>query len=504
MLNAADVPPTIAGKKQGSRYDINEHICAALDFVRKWDKLIISSCPDFVTTKLWLNDDCIQPGWRKGWDEILSGGEDWDYALRRLLQGTDMSSLPSELVDFRNEIDRLSLDKTVTKEVQALVAQHPISAPLQMNMKVKKLAEVQALAAVIANDCSQNGVKHVLDLGAGQGYLSRILKFQYGLHVLAVDFDQLQTCGAQRIDDRYKQDSNGVGSLIHETLYADPESIEQALYKAWGHEGTLPPIIICGLHACGDLTPTIMRLFVQLDAIRGMACIGCCYNLVSVQGARNVLWKPPGSEIAPTPTAWGFPLSKAATEYCSSKNYKLNRHARMSSLQSTTKWLAEWDQTRASVRKSLYRAVFQKCLQDIPSLSHLLPQRQRRSTEHNEWEPDIRIGRMANGAFANFLTYAQHAIERLQTPPPQYDPKQLARIWEDEMRRDHLEARFNLWWSVRGLIGNVVESLIVLDRYQYLREQSGVATANLLCGFDEVKSPRNWILHAYKKAKPTT
>ena len=39
--------------------------------------------------------------------------------------------------------------------------------------------------------------------------------------------------------------------------------------------------ILTGLHACGDLTPTFLRFFVNCSAAKGLASVGCCYMKLS-------------------------------------------------------------------------------------------------------------------------------------------------------------------------------------------------------------------------------
>ena len=36
--------------------------------------------------------------------------------------------------------------------------------------------------------------------------------------------------------------------------------------------------ILVGLHACGDLTPTMMRVFVNCPAACSLAFVACCYH----------------------------------------------------------------------------------------------------------------------------------------------------------------------------------------------------------------------------------
>lgn len=42
-------------------------------------------------------------------------------------------------------------------------------------------------------------------------------------------------------------------------------------------------LLLTGLHACGDLTPTILRVFARCDDIRGVASVGCCYMKISTK-----------------------------------------------------------------------------------------------------------------------------------------------------------------------------------------------------------------------------
>lgn len=39
--------------------------------------------------------------------------------------------------------------------------------------------------------------------------------------------------------------------------------------------------ILAGLHACGDLTPTLLRVFVNCKAAVGLASVACCYMKMS-------------------------------------------------------------------------------------------------------------------------------------------------------------------------------------------------------------------------------
>lgn len=69
-------------------------------------------------------------------------------------------------------------------------------------MSPKKLHEVEILSGLIASYAKEHEIGSVIDLGAGQGYLSRVLAFQHQLCVLGVDSNTIQTCGAQTTQKR--------------------------------------------------------------------------------------------------------------------------------------------------------------------------------------------------------------------------------------------------------------------------------------------------------------
>ena len=49
--------------------------------------------------------------------------------------------------------------------------------------------------------------------------------------------------------------------------------------------------ILTGLHACGDLTPTFLRFFVNCSTAKGLASVGCCYmKLSDIRWVLKTFW----------------------------------------------------------------------------------------------------------------------------------------------------------------------------------------------------------------------
>jgi hypothetical protein len=121
--------------------------------------------------------------------------------------------------------------------------------------------------------------------------------------VLALDSDEHQTSGAIRRGDNAKKTCEETGtragilqgstSLSHRTVHIGDAASLRTVISSWIAEDTasheIVPIVVVALHACGDLTPTILRFLTnsKLDPpqqwnIVGAVVVGCCYNMMGL------------------------------------------------------------------------------------------------------------------------------------------------------------------------------------------------------------------------------
>ena len=49
-----------------------------------------------------------------------------------------------------------------------------------------------------------------------------------------------------------------------------------------------PRFILVGLHTCGDLAPTLLRVFAESATVVGVVSVGCCFMKLSCDGERDV------------------------------------------------------------------------------------------------------------------------------------------------------------------------------------------------------------------------
>ncbi|XP_037701860.1 methyltransferase-like protein 25 isoform X2 [Choloepus didactylus] len=72
-------------------------------------------------------------------------------------------------------------------------------------MNIKKSHEVQAMSELISSITDFCGIKQVIDLGSGKGYLSSFLSLKYGLKVYGIDSSNINTHGAEERNRKLKK-----------------------------------------------------------------------------------------------------------------------------------------------------------------------------------------------------------------------------------------------------------------------------------------------------------
>lgn len=210
-------------------------------------------------------------------------------------------------------------------------------------MSDKKIHEVKLMSQIIKSVADQQGVSSVIDLGSGQGYLSRALAFDYGLEVLAVDMSEVQTQGALRFDQKALKslannstEQEQLPNLKHVTEKITSENISDVIAR-WSPDSTEDKKwLVTGLHTCGDLSPMILNLFAECQEVSCVVNVGCCYNAL---------------------TATGFPMS----QYLKEKKdlIHVGSTAKVLSCHSPSRWIEEGEQCIKAFDNYFFRALLQ-------------------------------------------------------------------------------------------------------------------------------------------------
>ncbi|KAF9138657.1 Methyltransferase-like protein 25 [Linnemannia schmuckeri] len=242
---------------------------------------------------------------------------------------------------------------------------------------------------------------------------------------------------------------------------------------------------LCGLHACGDLTSNMIKLYLESSATC-LFSVGCCYHWITERYDK-------AGNIAISDGSHGFPLSAAFNRH----KCHLGEHAKMIACQSPERWLEYQKETEDAIHGHYFRALLHKLMVErglYPGPPAVAPV----------------LGRMGKHRLKGFPHYLATAVSRLCLPTDKITPEEAQAAYDEFLDRDLY--RIGILWALRTMLGPLFEGMILLDRATYLHEniigdgdESGdkkatgkKASVQLIAGFDVVESPRNMILVALK------
>ncbi|XP_033989183.1 methyltransferase-like protein 25 [Trematomus bernacchii] len=422
-------------------------------------------------------------------------------------------------------------------------------------MNSKKSHEVQSMSEVVACLAQHCGVKQVIDVGSGKGYLSSFLSLQYGLQVYGIDSSSSNTHGAQERNRKLKKFSrayqkhnkaaraqgkaahspqevseeikpgvegdedsshvDGVGLSQEEEKERDSEpnqeqdfflsalsvdvmqpssprvpssqltdeererrkreSLERKAQNRTSANEMFSPLtsyvtaetelrelideledaVMVGLHTCGDLAPSTLRMFVAKPELSAVCSVGCCYHLLSEE------FDPAGQECLHG--VCGFPLS----QYLRQGSWFCGRNARMSACLA----LERVSLGQGIQMESLfYRAVLHVILRD----------------HYSSFKSEKRVGNVYSKA-KSFVDYVHRALLRLELDESKLSDRDIQDYHDTYKPRMAEMHAFNL---LKVTLAPCIEGLILLDRLCYLKEQEDLSFSALVQLFDPLLSPR--------------
>ncbi|XP_062299748.1 methyltransferase-like protein 25 [Scomber scombrus] len=451
-------------------------------------------------------------------------------------------------------------------------------------MNSKKSHEVQSMSVVVACLAKRCGVKQVIDIGSGKGYLSSFLSLQHGLQVYGIDSSSTNTHGAQernrklkkfsRVYQKHKKTMRAQGETTQslqeelteiksdDVLYGagaksvsqeeeergrppalinssdvdpaverhsepNPEAEELFLSalsvdviqptsprvspshlsteererrkrenlerKAKNRSNSasiefspltsyvtaetelrelineLEDAVMVGLHTCGDLAPSTLRMFVAKPELAAVCSVGCCYHLLTEE------FDPAGQECLHG--VCGFPLS----QYLRNLSCFCGRNARMSACLA----LERVSLGQGIQMESLfYRAVLHVILRD----------------HYSCFKSEKRVGNVYSKS-KSFVDYVRRALRRLDLDESKLSDCDIQDYHDTHRPRMTEMHAFNL---LKVTLAPCIEGLILLDRLCYLKEQEDQSFSALVQLFDPLLSPRCYAVLGLKSCGDRT
>ncbi|KAK3140212.1 hypothetical protein QOZ80_5AG0397680 [Eleusine coracana subsp. coracana] len=356
-----------------------EWMDALADFIRRHRPLLEAHVVNFFKDRLWEMVDaewmeCLRREPVESLLKLPSGcvQEHWPRTLQEIVLTARSLVLPR----MQKSPDSLIPDLHVAS----------IGTVLAQGMNLKKKHEIESLAAMVHAIAKSHGARTVVDVGSGQGYLAQALSFEYRLPVVAIDASShhasVTNARAERIKKHYaakcveNQQLNIPRTVTCHVLSSDTlaaVTLDACKDDNGEHETKTCsdkksqiqepkhscPLILAGLHACGDLSVNMLRVFVSCEQVKALVSVGCCYNLLSEDCCEDTNSFP------------GFPMSKAAKL----SDLMLGKSIRDLACQSAERWRSlTKDIAVQNFDIHAFRAAFQMVLENFfPEISKLSP-----------------------------------------------------------------------------------------------------------------------------------
>ncbi|XP_030638269.1 methyltransferase-like protein 25B [Chanos chanos] len=239
-------------------------------------------------------------------------------------------------------------------------------------------------------------------------------------------------------------------------------------------KSTNSDFVLTGLHACGDLSATLLRHFANCPHVQGITSVACCYMKISTEENPN----PPGV-IHASPSnqtqgssypEFGYPMSEWVRGL---PGHQLSYKAREGACHAVEDYVERLREGSGLLKSHCYRATLETIIRGL--------------------RPDLcraGIQTIKKAHDLSFSEYAQLGFQRVGLPADL--PLDHASV--NAMLKQN--SKVLVYFSLSLLLAPVVETMVLLDRMLFLQEKG--LQSQLVALFDPAFSPRNLVLVAVK------
>ncbi|KAI0427074.1 methyltransferase domain-containing protein [Xylaria sp. FL1042] len=288
-------------------------------------------------------------------------------------------------------------------------------------------------------------------------------------------------------------------------------------------------LMAISIHSCGNLSHHGIRSLILNPAVQAIAIVGCCYNLLTEKLGpptykhpymRPSLQALNGRVIRESAKQdpHGFPLSDRLCTY-QDDGIRMNITARMMACQAPHNWTeAESD---GFFTRHFFRAVLQKIFLDRGVISKVYHDGTKAEdrTDDSAQSPfnmstnPVILGSLGKSCYKSLHAYVRGAITKLTTSSDHREQRDIIKERLSDITDEEIAAyerkygprkrELSAVWTLMAFSAVVIESLIVTDRWLFLRQHPDVVQdAWVETVFDYRQSPRNLVVVGVKKATP--
>ncbi|XP_053350952.1 protein RRNAD1 [Clarias gariepinus] len=232
--------------------------------------------------------------------------------------------------------------------------------------------------------------------------------------------------------------------------------------------------VLTGLHACGDLSATLLRHFANCPHVRGITSVACCYMKITTKENPTspgvICPSLPNNLNAVSQSEYGYPMSQWVRQL---PGHQLSYKAREGACHAVEDYLHRLRDESSLLKTHCYRAALESIIRAKK------PQLRRAG-----------IQTIKKAHMLSFTEYARLGLTRVGLSADlTFDPVSVGALLKQQ-------GRVVVYFSLALLLAPVVETLVLLDRMLFLQERG--FQSQLIPLFDPALSPRNLVLVAVK------
>ncbi|XP_064645436.1 probable methyltransferase-like protein 25 [Lineus longissimus] len=219
-----------------------------------------------------------------------------------------------------------------------------------------------------------------------------------------------------------------------------------------------------GLHCCGDLTPTMLKMFGDIEELTHLVCVSCCYHNMEKEGDDGFRNFPMSCQVRDA-------VCGGVDRWCSHFAFRL------AAQETRARWKHQSkDEHEQHTRHVAYRGILQEFMGNGDNKLKKIKRKVARKS-----------------AFVDFGSYLDAVLERTEGVDVCSQRQELLDLYITyEDRFEYIEPIT----ALQVILQPVIESLITIDRVIYLNERG--IPAEIVPLFDEFVSPRNLAIIAKK------
>ncbi|XP_032662812.1 protein RRNAD1-like [Odontomachus brunneus] len=346
------------------------------------------------------------------------------------------------------------------------------------HVKIKKRHEIQEIAKICADCARESDAKCIVDVGAGMGHLARSLAFKYDLCVTCIEQNESLSQQARKLDQELLVSISKhlpnlpvklprhVSVKLEKTDFEQAETVEniQRIFSESFHRSkTKTGFGIVGLHPCGDLAATLLRLYTSRREAKFICIVGCCYMKLTLEDTTDV--------------SNGYPLSKYLSSFA---NHKLSYTALEVACHAIESYC---DKLKTGNYEDLIVHVYRAALETILM-------RRSRQLCHTQ---------MRNVKVVKPITFQQYCTAATADLESHLRPDDLD--FQDSRIKCFLSQwrQIVIFGALRTMLAPLVETVVLLDRFLFLSENNLPPILKPI--FDARLSPRNFLLFSIKNSE---